>query len=221
MMPPQELFAKTMDEMKIFNEDNVIIYGKAGSYFTPRTWFLFRSMGHHPDRVHLMRGSFEHFQEAGGEIETGGKKIPLAKDILKRQNPTYVANAPKHVIDMEQMMKALNEDALIIDPRGSSFEKSGHMPGALHMPYADFVEEHDSLKLKSKEELQSLFQNAGIDVNTDRTIVTTCGSGVSVCHVLLALEECGRSSEKPTLMYDGSWTEWSKDAETPKVIPKE
>ena len=212
-----------MDEMKISNDDHVIVYGKEGSFFTPRTWFLFRTMGH--EEVHLMQGSFEEFRDAGGVVEDGPTKIPLAKDILEAaddRSTSYMATEPENVVNMEEMLGSLNsdEDVVVLDPRGSSFKKKGNIPGAIHLPYKKLVEPDNSLKLKSKEELLALFDEIGVEVDTDKTIITSCGSGVSVCHILLALEECGRSADKPTYMYDGSWQEYGSDPNTPKVLPQ-
>ncbi len=54
------------------------------------------------------------------------------------------------------------------------------------------MEKENAVKLKSKDELLEIFANAGsTDVNTDKKLIASCGSGVSVCHILLALEECG------------------------------
>lgn len=111
------------------------------------------------------------------------------------------------------------ENAIIVDPRGSSFAKSGHIPGAKHIPYSSLVEKDNALKLKSKEELLDIFEAAGVDVNSDKDIVCSCGHGVSVCHVVLALEQCGRTNK--TFIYDGSWQEWSSDPNSPKVLPNE
>ena len=67
------------------------------------------------------------------------------------------------------------------------------------------------------EELQKVFREVGIDPNSNKTIICSCGSGVSACTTFLALELCGRNVDnQPTFLYDGSWSEWGNDTLTPK-----
>jgi len=223
MLPPPDLFSKVMDAFTISNHDHIIVYGRNKDViFTPRTWFLFRTMGH--ESVHLMQGSLEDWKQAGGPVDTDPVIVPNARDIWFQSSSTttrsYQAKTPSNVVNMQDVLKSLNtNDAIIVDPRGSSFKLQGHIPGAIHIPYSEFVEPDHTLKLKSKQNLQQLFEQAGIDVTTEKTIIATCGSGVSVCHVALALEECGRDFQE-TKIYDGSWAEWGDDPSTPKILPQ-
>lgn len=218
MLPPKDLFAATMDAFDIKNSDRVIIYGREGTTFTPRTWFLFRTMGH--ENVQLMQGSLEDWKTAGGPVDENPTTVLPAKDLDTSQPLTYKAQDPFDVVDMDYMLKIVQKEgeATIVDPRGSSFAKKGYMPGAIHLPYSSLVEPDNKLKLKSSAELEKLFEAAGVDIQSEKPIVCSCGSGVSVCHVYLALQECGRKGD--TVIYDGSWNEWSQNLDAPKVVPE-
>mmetsp|Transcript_163374 Transcript_163374/g.523818 ORF Transcript_163374/g.523818 Transcript_163374/m.523818 type:complete len:390 (-) Transcript_163374:150-1319(-) len=224
MLPPARLFAAFMDECGIANSDHVIIYGKDGCVFTPRIWFLFRSMGHDPSKIHLMQGPFEEWEAKGGSVESGRTMVPQAADLDLGREPSYRAADARNVVGMGDILKVLDEgrsmaegDTLILDPRGSTFS-TGHMPGAIHIPYASLVEKDNALRFKPKEELLRIFEDAGVVANTDKRIICSCGSGVSACHLVAALEECGRdvwSDDRKTVIYDGSWAEFGFDPEVP------
>jgi len=121
--------------------------------------------------------------------------------------------------DMDRNENSSN--TIVLDARGSSFRGSGHMPGAIHLPYANLAREDDTCKLKPRDELRKLFEEVGVDpTDISKRIVCSCGSGVSACSLYLALEECGRNTKDGiTYMYDGSWQEWSQQLDLPKVVP--
>jgi len=82
------------------------------------------------------------------------------------------------------------------------------------------LDEDDPTKLKPKEELLKVIADAGIDVNTDKRIVATCGSGATACTLANALDICGRDPFK-TCIYDGSWSEWGGEKDTPITNDKD
>ena len=232
-----------MNEYNISNEDHIIIYGRESVFFIPRIWFMFRSFGHDKTKLHLMQGSLEDWIRLGGEVENVPVKVPQATNIVQQHqknnkndiNCGYVANhdTSSYIVSIEDMMNRISHqqqedkdeerDYVIIDSRGSSFIK-GHIPNSIHIPYNKFTETDNSLQMKSKNDIHKIFKDAGIDPNTEKTVICSCGSGVSACTTFLALELCGRNVDdtNSTLMYDGSWSEWGNEGTTPKVItPKE
>ena len=272
MFPPPFLFGVAMDAYNIQNEDHVVIYAKRGAVFTPRMWFLFVSMGHDENRVHLMQGSLEDYVEnvnmgVGGDGQSFVEEHSLADSSdgneakmeryyeeeyttyfddgvlnVKRLYNAYVGMTPRykvsvsqasHICNKEEVLDAINSnlksmesssngaddnETIILDTRGSSYAK-GHMPSAIHLPYAQLVDPNNSLILKSTSEIKQMFDDRGIDyLNPNKKIILSCGSGVSVCHGYLALKQLGREmSEENTRIYDGSWTEWREYPDLPKV----
>lgn len=223
MLPEPDLFAAAMDAFEIGTEDHIIIYARESVYFTTRVWFLFRTFGHDPSKLHLMQGSLEQWIDAGGDIETEPTVVPRAKDLELGGDTNYGRlTAPSNVCDMDEVLDVFAQDGtdtLIIDSRGSSF-RNGHMPGAIHIPYSRWVVSPDStLRWKNIDEVRKIFVDAGVDPLTDKNIICSCGTGVSVCHTLLALELCGRDlkNEERTKMYDASWSEWGAEDITPKT----
>jgi len=233
MMPPSDLFAAFMDEYNISNQDHIIIYGRETVLFTPRTWFMFKSFGHDPARIHLMQGSLEEWIAVGGAIERHCITVPKAEDIIlncqrsNAQTLNYIASKyASYVCSMEDVLNTIDDEThknkedsnyMIIDSRGSSFVK-GCIPNSCHVPYSKLMDPNNTLKLKSKNNLNQVFMEAGVNPCTDKMIICSCGSGVSACTVFLALEQCGRNmKDQPTFVYDGSWSEWGNESNVPKV----
>jgi len=241
MLPPKNLFAALMDVYNIRNSDHVVIYAREGAIFTPRTWFLFRSMGHNPQKIHLMQGSLEEWIDQGGQVDnTAATIVQRARNVvanISNNNDNddddisfYLANDSTNVCTMENVLDAIggseqySSPILILDSRGSSFAQ-GQMPFAVHVPYRELIDENNALRMKNRRGLLEAFTKAGVDEDVllaeDQTIVCSCGSGVSACHLFLALELCGRNvwnGNNNTLMYDGSWAEWRMEESNPKIV---
>ncbi|MFN9929028.1 MAG: sulfurtransferase, partial [Phenylobacterium sp.] len=162
--------------------------------------------------VFVLDGGLPAWRAAGGAIET------------TESRPTPVTVAPRPVsslvADLERVRDVLADGATqVVDARsaprvrGETPEpraglRSGHMPGALNVPFNLVVGPDGALK--PSETLAAVFA----DVDLARPIITTCGSGVTAAVLALALARLGRDD---VAVYDGSWTEWGGRADTPVV----
>lgn len=253
MQPPPELFAAYMDAGQIQSSDTIVIYGTSTECpFLSRVWCTFRHiMGH--SKVWIMNGSIEDWIAMGGPVDTSPlstSSITPAKDLVlfpndlsryKYQVPAYNPNFLLQRSDLETMVTAMTKPStgapsniLLVDTRGSSFHTEGHIPQAIHVPYSAFHQPSQPLRFHDTDTIRNVLAKYGIirevpsptttPVSGPRTIVLSCGSGVSVCNVVLALDECGylqgNEDDIKLRIYDGSWDEWSKTPHVPKTFPK-
>jgi len=228
MFPPKALFAAAMDKMGIQNTDQVVVYGRKGDKWTPRIWCLFKLYG--VERVGLMHGSLEEFEEMGGPVE----KEPISYDIrakdlmgISEEDSSYKvpSGSKDRIVDMERVLeivkdnKSKGDDSTpIFDTRGAGGFAKGHIPGAVNVPWSSFLEPDSVTKFKSKEGLEEVLRESGVSNHKTNDVLLSCGACISVCHLAVAMDECGY---KTPLLYDGSWGEWGKKPDTPKEVAPE
>jgi thiosulfate/3-mercaptopyruvate sulfurtransferase len=217
------LAAQQMDDLGITNHDkaNIVVYGQPGAFFLPRVWFTIRHLlGHQSCR--LLDGTLDDWTAAGGKMDyrtmipekvvptSAATSVGTDSPSSSRYEPNYQPNV---LIGLEEMKQfVMEERGVIWDARGSSFAKEGHMPGAIHIPYSSL---HDAQgRLYSTERIATLLPPLPT-VTAD--VVVTCGSGVSACTLFWALHELGHRGR--VRVYDGSWAEWKRHDDVPKVLP--
>jgi thiosulfate/3-mercaptopyruvate sulfurtransferase len=88
--------------------------------------------------------------------------------------------------------------------------ESGHIPGARNAPQSSFFDDDNCWK--TGDELRAVFDAAGVDLT--RPMITSCGSGVTAAVILFGAHLLGKTDLS---LYDGSWSEWGADPETPKA----
>lgn len=212
--PPPELFAEKVGRMGISNDTTVIIYDTFPPFAAPRAWWLFRLFGH--DDVAVLDGGLEAWSMAGYDVEEGPAK--------PREARTFTPNFRRELIAYAEDVKKALEEGLpqVVDARSPGrfsctepepYEgvPSGHMPGAKNAYYARFMNVDGTLK--APDELRHEFEQAEVDL--DKPIIFTCGSGVTACLPALAAAELGHEQWS---VYDGSWREWSALPDVPKVL---
>jgi thiosulfate/3-mercaptopyruvate sulfurtransferase len=206
MFPSAEQFGRDVGALGVSNGDTVVIYDAGGWVAAPRAWWMFLSYGHRDLRI--LNGGLKKWRAEGRPVESGEV---TAKPAMFRAS--YDA---KRVRSIEQMIANVKSRAeQVIDARATDrFEgrapeprpgiRSGHIPGALNLPYNNLFDAATGT-MKPLDDLRKAFAGAAVD--TEKPIVTSCGSGVSAAVLTLALYRLGVEN---TALYDGSWSEWGK-----------
>ena len=215
-IPSPEAFAATASRAGIAPTTHVIAYDSVGGAYAARLWWLLRYFGH--ERVSLLDGGWPAWTAAGFPVEAGDV-APQPTVFVPRPNRLMVVDA-----DTVETLRH-NPRALIIDVRAPERyqgiaepldPRAGHIPGAVSAPYADAIDTNG--RLLPADALRARYAALGAD--RAETIVCYCGSGVTAAHTILALERAGW---KNVLLYEGSWSDWSRDPARPAacdIIPR-
>ena len=209
MLPAPEAFAAAVGAMGISDRDTIVVYDGPGLFSAPRVWWMFRVMG--AAKVVILDGGLSKWIDDRMPIESGTG--PIKPETFE---PRFDAS---RVVGFDEMTRLVGSGEAVVadarpagrysgrDPEPREGMRSGHMPGAVNLPF-DALQRDG--RLKPATELRALFDGAGIGERTP--VVTTCGSGVTAATVALALETVGNTNHR---LYDGSWSEWGARHDTP------
>ncbi len=201
-LPSPHDFAATLRRWGVTTNSRVVVYDDRGGAIASRLWWMLTEQGHADTFV--LDGGLHGWHDAGGQLSTD---IP------------EIASEPSHAgipitewtgtVDLAAVANRA-EDVVLGDARGADRYrgdtepidgKAGHIPGAISFPMTTNLE---GPLFRSPDELRSAFAAANIDEGTP--VIMHCGSGVTACHNILAMEIAGLGRAS---LYVGSWSDWS------------
>lgn len=190
----------------------VVAYDQDSGMFASRLWWLLRWMGH--DAVAVLDGGFARWTAEGRPVEAAG-----AGNYARP--PARFTGTPRNgmTVGVDDIARVVEQGgALLLDARAPERYSGdvepldrvpGHIPGAANRFFQDNVGPLGLLR--SPDELRATFSAIFGNVAVE-DVVCYCGSGVTACHNLLALEHAGLQGAK---LYPGSWSEWCSDPSRP------
>ncbi|MFC3561876.1 sulfurtransferase [Pedobacter jamesrossensis] len=206
-LPTLEQFAQVLQKSGITKTTKVIVYDdKNGGNAAARLWWMLRSIGH--EKVQVIDGGFQAAVKAGFPI-TNKKETP--KSVGAYEIKSW--NWPLSNIDEVQKV-AKTDEYIVVDVRDANRFAgltepidtiAGHIPGATNIPFTENLDADG--RFLSPEILKEKYTEALATVKPENIIVH-CGSGITACHTLLAMDYAGLPIPK---LYVGSWSEWSRN----------
>ncbi|RDX82507.1 Thiosulfate/3-mercaptopyruvate sulfurtransferase 1, mitochondrial, partial [Mucuna pruriens] len=225
MLPSEEAFAAAVSALGIQNKDDLVVYDGKGLFSAARVWWMFRVFGH--DRVWVLDGGLPRWRASGYDVESSASsdailKASAASEAIEKVGPvTFQTKFQPHLVwNLDQVKKNIEDkthqhidarskprfDGAVQEPRKGI--RSGHVPGSKCIPFAQLLD--SSQTLLPADELKKRYEQEGISL--ERPVVTSCGTGVTACILALGLHRLGKSD---VVVYDGSWTEWGAQSDTP------
>jgi len=203
MLPKPGPLAEAMSALGLGDGMRFVVYDALGLYAAARVWWTLRVYG--VEEVRILEGGLPKWVKEARPLEFGAARARPPRRFTPRLDESMVASLAEvrdalatgsaQVVDARPAERFRGE---VPEPRAGL--KSGHMPGALNLPFSEIVEHG---RLKAPEALKAAFAEHKVDLV--KPIITTCGSGVTAAILALAVEEAGGKVEG---LYDGSWAEW-------------
>lgn len=208
-LPAPATFAATVSRWGVTPATQVVACDASSGMFASRLWWMLRWAGH--DRVAVLDGGLQAWQDAGGRLD---------RSVQQRQAVEFRPDwRPAMALGTAEVVTALGSDGLLlVDARGPErFEGriepidpvAGHVPGAANHPCT--INLAADGRFLPPQALRDRWRGT-LRGREPSAVACMCGSGVSACHDLLALEHAGLHGAR---LYAGSWSEWVRDASRP------
>jgi thiosulfate/3-mercaptopyruvate sulfurtransferase len=213
-LPDPEILRKRLGSWGVDNETQVVIYDGGPGAIASRMWWLLRWLGH--QSVAVLDGGYAEWMK---------HEYPVTKDVPQNETRDYTIDVNENmVVNLEDIERNLTTgEYLVLDARDNKRFRgeeepldpvAGHIPGSVNLPMSENLNQQFSFKDSS--ELDPVYHDIIGDHSIDQ-VVCMCGSGVTACHLLLALEIIGLKGAR---LYPGSWSEWVSDRDRPVATDK-
>jgi len=208
-LPPLEDMAATFGRLGIGDDIQVIAYDQEAGAFASRLWWMLRYLGH--DAVAVVDGGFAKWTREGRRVRDGVEPLRPSRFTPRPRNEMRVT------VD-ETLAHLGDPSVLLIDARSPDRYAGkpdpldtiyGHVPGARNRYYRHNVT--DAGTMRSSRELRADFEQV-LAGRPASEVVMYCGSGITACHNLLAMEHSGLRGAR---LFAGSWSEWESDPNRP------
>jgi thiosulfate/3-mercaptopyruvate sulfurtransferase len=215
-LPSPDRLAETFGRWGIDASVQVVAYDQGNGAYASRLWWLLRWAGH--QNVAVLNGGFAAWQQASLPIETtqtpaqprkftfrpGDEKVVSTAELERAVLDGTLASGAAVLVDARAADRFAGQNETI-DP------VAGHIPGARNHPFALNVDAHGRF-LPAADLRERWSATLGTGAARRGAVIAMCGSGVTACHNLLALEIAGLSGAH---LYAGSWSEWIRSPEHP------
>jgi thiosulfate/3-mercaptopyruvate sulfurtransferase len=221
-LPERAVWLATLRNWGIDDDTQVVAYDAHGGMFAARLWWMLRWAGHAAAAV--LDGGVAAWRQQGYALTDVVDAPPAAGAIADRPALVKTVDADELLLDIVSHPLAGARKNAIVDARAPDrFQGEnetldavgGHIPGAGNRFFKDNLQPDG--RFKPAAALRAEWDQA---IHTPQQIVMQCGSGVTACHNLLALEIAGRPG---AALYPGSWSEWCADPARPVAtgaVPK-
>ncbi len=211
-LPAVETLAAWLGAHGVDDATQVAVYDDSGGTMAVRLWWLLRWLGH--PRVALLDGGWPAWSAAGLPVETRPAPPPTPAAFRARPDGRQIVSTGEIV----QQLNSGSRSLLIMDARTRERFRgdaepidpvAGHIPGAISLPLQENLRPDGTFK--TEEALRDLYLTA-LAGHAPGDVAAMCGSGVTACHNLLAMELAGLHGGR---LYAGSWSEWIRDPSHP------
>ncbi|MDX5444516.1 MAG: sulfurtransferase [Zoogloeaceae bacterium] len=207
-LPDRAAFAARLGALGIGPEDQVVAYDDAGGAIAARLWWMLRWIGH--ERAAVLEGGLRAWRTADLPLESA---VPTLTAVTHHVRPPLV-----RTVEAPELQEGIARNSLtLIDARSPDRfagenetldPVAGHIPGALNRFFRNNLTDG---RFRPAGELRAGFE-ALLAGRAPVDVVHQCGSGVTACHNLLAMEVAGLHGAR---LYPGSWSEWCADPARP------